>query len=72
MTQALRRWKCRDCSRSNETEVRLDGTAICGHCSHTISVQPSRMRNGNILPAVYPTRVGVLHGAVRVRSLGEV
>jgi hypothetical protein len=72
MNEALRRWKCRDCSRSNETTIGLDGTAVCAHCAHTINVQPSRFRNGTLLPASYPTRRVVLRGAVRVRSLGEV
>jgi len=73
VSQTLRRWKCRDCSRSNETEIGLDGTAVCGHCSHRINVQPSRLKNGTLLPAVYPTRLGAPGAAIhRVRSLGEV
>ena len=72
MTEVLRRWKCRDCSRANESAIELDGTALCQHCGRRTSVQPSRMRNGSVLPAVYPTRKRVLQGAVRVRSLGEV
>jgi len=72
VNQALRRWKCRDCSRSNETEIGLDGTAHCGHCSHRINVERSRIKNGTILPAVYPTRLGTPRAALRIRSLGEV
>jgi DNA-directed RNA polymerase subunit RPC12/RpoP len=72
MSQALRRWKCRDCSFTNETEIGLDGTAVCGHCSHRINVQPSRIKNGRILPAVYPTRLGTPRPALRIRSLGEL
>ena len=72
MKDALRRWKCRDCSRTNETTIGLDGMATCQTCGHSINVQPSRVRNGKLLPATYPTRIGVLRGAVRVRSLGEV
>ena len=72
MNEVLRRWKCRDCSRANETAIGLDGTGVCAHCTHTINVQPSRLRNGTVLPSSYPTRKVVLHGMVRVRSLGEV
>jgi len=65
---ALRNWKCRDCGRANATEVALDGTAKCVHCSYLMHVQPSRIRNGVLLPLVYPTRRGpALDEAVRSR-----
>jgi DNA-directed RNA polymerase subunit RPC12/RpoP len=58
MESALRTWKCRNCGRTNQTEVALNGTASCEHCSYVMSIQPSRLRNGQVLPAVYPTRRG--------------
>jgi hypothetical protein len=72
MENALRRWKCRDCNRANETVIALDGTAKCEHCTRRTSVQPSRVRNGVILPATYPTRMGSPGRLAHVRSLGEV
>jgi hypothetical protein len=73
MNDPLRRWKCRNCSRANETVVALDGTAKCDHCTKVMSVQPSRVRDGVVLPASYPTRIGTPRGAAKiVRSLGEV
>src|SRR5207245_1604819 len=48
---ALRSWKCRNCGRSNSTEIALDGTGVCAHCSYLMQVQPSRIRNGVVLPA---------------------
>ena len=72
MDNTLRRWKCRNCSRSNETAIALDGTGKCTHCERLTSVQPSRVRNGVVLPASYPTKMGSNRGAVPIRSLGEV
>ncbi len=57
MTSGLRTWKCRHCGRSNTTEVGLDGTAGCGACAKRTQVQPSRIRNGVVLPASYPTKL---------------
>ena len=51
----LRNWKCRNCGRANRTVVGLDGTAKCEFCTYIMSVQPSRIRGGAILPASYPT-----------------
>jgi len=56
MKYALRVWKCRHCGCSNTTEVGLDGTGTCGTCSKATQVQPSRIRNGVVLPASYPTK----------------
>ncbi len=56
MKYALRVWKCRHCGCSNSTEVGLDGTSECLTCSNRTQVQPSRIRNGVLLPASYPTR----------------
>ncbi|MEP6995051.1 MAG: hypothetical protein ABI968_11060 [Acidobacteriota bacterium] len=72
MEKSLRRWKCRDCSRANESAIALDGTGKCGHCGHSMNVQPSRLRNGVVLPATYPTRMGSPGRTAHVRSLGEV
>ena len=70
--EALRHWKCNHCSRSNETAIGLDGRGLCAHCANRTSVQPSRLRNGTILPASYPTRMGSQGRTAHVRSLGEV
>jgi hypothetical protein len=56
MNSALRVWKCRHCGCSNTTEVGLDGTSECGTCAKRTQVQPSRIRNGVVLPASYPTK----------------
>jgi DNA-directed RNA polymerase subunit RPC12/RpoP len=72
MENSLRRWKCRDCSRANETAIEIDGTAQCVYCSRRTSVQPSRLKNGVVLPASYPTRMGSPNRTTHVRSLGEV
>ncbi|MEX0879523.1 MAG: hypothetical protein WEB59_07095 [Thermoanaerobaculia bacterium] len=55
MENALRNWKCRNCGRANKTAVALDGTAKCEFCTYVMSVQPSRIKGGTILPASYPT-----------------
>jgi len=59
MQDALRTWKCWNCGRANSTEVALNGTADCPHCRYQMLIQPSRIRDGVILPASYPTRRGV-------------
>jgi hypothetical protein len=56
---ALRNWKCRNCGRANATEIALNGTAICEYCRDVTLVQPSRIRDGVLLPSSYPTRHGV-------------
>jgi len=56
MNSALRVWKCRHCGCSNATEVGLDGAGRCGTCANQTQVQPSRIRNGVVLPASYPTK----------------
>ena len=55
MQSPLRPWKCRNCGRANQTVVALDGTARCEHCRYQMSIQPSRIKNGTVLPASYPT-----------------
>jgi len=72
MENALRNWKCRNCGRANRTEVALDGTAKCEYCTYTMSVQPSRVKNGVTLPSSYPTRRGTAPtDETNRRSLGE-
>jgi len=41
-----REWNCRNCGRSNRTEVALDGTVKCEHCAAVNKIQPSRERGG--------------------------
>ena len=73
MPNAQRHWKCRNCGRANLNAVALDGTAKCDHCTYTMSIQPSRMRNGVLLPASYPPRPGSVRTLESsTRSLGEV
>jgi hypothetical protein len=50
MEYGLRNWKCRNCGRSNRTEVAVDGTAACGFCAEKTRIQPSRVR-GDETPA---------------------
>ena len=57
MSNSLRTWKCRNCGRANSTEVALNGTAKCAHCSDLMLIQPSRIRGGVTLPATFPARV---------------
>jgi len=71
MQDALRNWKCRNCGRANATPVALDGTAKCEHCSYVMSVQPSRLRNGVVLPSSYPTRMGPRNAVATRGTLGE-
>jgi len=56
MDKSLRPWKCRNCGRANSTEVSLDGTAKCEHCSDRMLIQPSRLRGGAVLPRTFPFR----------------
>ena len=42
MEHALKQWKCKNCDRSNETVVALDGTAKCLYCAAVLTIQPSR------------------------------
>ena len=56
MKYSLRVWKCRHCGYSNSTEVGLDGAGACTTCGNHTQVQPSRIRDGVVLPASYPTK----------------
>ena len=57
MTIVLRSWKCRHCGCANSTEIPLEGTGTCVYCSMQTQVQPSRIRNGVVLPGSFPTRL---------------
>jgi hypothetical protein len=46
MQHVNREWNCRNCGRSNRTEVALDGTVKCDHCLSAMKIQPSRARGG--------------------------
>ena len=46
MQYLIRRWNCRNCGRSNATEVALDGTVKCDYCVDVMKIQPSRARGG--------------------------
>ena len=46
MRHALRKWTCRNCGRSNETTIEMDGSAKCEHCAHVMKIQPSAHRGG--------------------------
>jgi hypothetical protein len=63
MSTVLRSWKCRHCGRANATAIGLDGTGTCEHCAAATQVQPSRLRNGVVLPATFPTRPRPATGA---------
>lgn len=41
-----RNWHCRNCGRSNSTEIELDGRVKCEFCSWVMRIQPSRARGG--------------------------
>ncbi|HLN79768.1 MAG TPA: hypothetical protein VK392_01115 [Thermoanaerobaculia bacterium] len=43
---ATRNWHCRNCGRSNTTEIGLDGKVKCEFCSWVMRIQPSRARGG--------------------------
>ncbi len=44
MQNVLRTWHCRNCGRTNETEIALDGTVKCEFCASVTRIQPSRVR----------------------------
>jgi len=46
MPSLRRPWQCRNCGRSNRTEVFADGTVRCEHCSNVMRIQPSAARGG--------------------------
>jgi len=46
MQHVNREWNCRNCGRSNRSEVALNGTVKCEHCASEMRIQPSRARGG--------------------------
>ena len=46
MQHVNREWNCRNCGRSNRTEVAMNGTVTCEHCASEMRIQPSRARGG--------------------------
>ena len=57
MSSGLRRWNCRNCGRSNETALALDGTLTCDYCTEVGRLEP--------LP---PWKVSLLGHAGRIVS----
>jgi DNA-directed RNA polymerase subunit RPC12/RpoP len=43
---STRNWHCRNCGRSNTTEIQLDGKVKCEFCKWVMRIQPSRVRGG--------------------------
>ena len=56
MQHVNREWNCRNCGRSNRTEVALDGTVKCEHCNSEMKIQPSRARGGETPGQLPPTQ----------------
>lgn len=46
MKTVVRNWHCRNCGRSNTTEIQLDGKVTCEFCQWVMRIQPSRERGG--------------------------
>jgi rubredoxin len=46
MKNAVRNWHCRNCGKSNSTEIELDGKVKCAFCNWVMRIQPSRERGG--------------------------
>lgn len=46
MKTPVRNWHCRNCGKSNSTEIELDGKVKCAFCSWVMRIQPSRERGG--------------------------
>jgi len=46
MQYVIRNWNCRNCGRSNKTEMAQDGTVKCEFCSDVLRIQPARSRAG--------------------------
>jgi hypothetical protein len=53
MDPVLRNWNCRNCGRSNKTEVAANGTVKCAFCTDVMWIQPSRMRGGETAGQLY-------------------
>jgi DNA-directed RNA polymerase subunit RPC12/RpoP len=48
MLYVNREWNCRNCGRSNRSEVAPDGTVKCEYCARVMKIQPSRARGGEV------------------------
>src|ERR1700692_2925106 len=46
MDPVLRNWNCRNCGRSNKTEVAANWTVQCAFCKDAMWIDPSRFRGG--------------------------
>jgi len=46
MKDSVRNWHCRNCGRSNTTEIQEDGRVKCEFCNWIMRIQPSRERGG--------------------------
>ncbi|HYV42363.1 MAG TPA: hypothetical protein VEO02_11295 [Thermoanaerobaculia bacterium] len=58
MLYVNREWNCRNCGRSNRSEVASDGTVKCEYCARVMKIQPSRARDGEIPPSPLPSPAG--------------
>jgi DNA-directed RNA polymerase subunit RPC12/RpoP len=56
----IRSWHCRNCGRTNQTEIAQDGHVKCESCHWVMRIQPSRERGGETHGQLYrrplPTR----------------
>jgi hypothetical protein len=53
LMETLRHWHCRNCGRTNHTEVALDGHVKCETCHWVMRIQPSRARGGETPGQLY-------------------
>ena len=58
MKSGFRSWNCRNCGRSNETELALDGTLTCEYCAEVGGLEP-----------LQPWRARLLRRAGKIVSL---
>ncbi|HSE62122.1 MAG TPA: hypothetical protein VLG15_00780 [Thermoanaerobaculia bacterium] len=50
---SIRSWHCRNCGKTNQSEVELDGRVKCGSCGWVMRIQPSRERGGETPGQLY-------------------
>jgi len=62
----LRSWNCRNCGRSNETALALDGTLTCEYCAEVGGLEPPRPWRDRLL-----RRAGKLVSLMTGESGGE-
>jgi hypothetical protein len=58
MKYSLRVWHCRNCGRTNKTEIARDGRVECETCHEVIRIQPSLTRGGELPGQLPRSRVG--------------